>query len=80
VSSCDVEGSEWLSKITEGGVRRRAELYYQQLDALRFLRQQARKELLAEARKHSAAKLLLPSRASDTTLRHYGPIMMPAQA
>src|SRR5712664_986193 len=50
--------SEWLSKITEAGVRRRAELYYQQLDALRFLRQQARKELLAEARKHSATKLL----------------------
>jgi hypothetical protein len=50
--------SEWLSKITEAGVRRRAELYYQQLDALRFLRQQARKELLAEGRKHSATKLL----------------------
>src|SRR6202049_4432906 len=44
--------SEWLSKITEAGVRRRAELYYQQLDALRLVRQQARKELLAEARKH----------------------------
>jgi transposase len=39
-------------------VRRRAELYYQQLDALRFLRQQARKELLAEASKHRATKLL----------------------
>src|SRR6267378_8579482 len=26
--------SEWLSKITEAGVRRRAEHYYQQLDAL----------------------------------------------
>jgi transposase len=50
--------SEWLSKITEAGVRRRAGLYYQQLDALRFLRQQARKELLAEGRKHSATKLL----------------------
>ena len=50
--------SEWLGKITEAGVRRRAELYYQQLDALRFLRQQARKELLAEGRKHSATKLL----------------------
>ena len=49
--------SEWLSKIREAGVCRRAELYYQQLDALRFLRQQARKELLAEARKHSATKL-----------------------
>jgi transposase len=50
--------AEWLAKITEAGVRRRAELYYQQLDALRLVRQQARKELLAEARKHSATKLL----------------------
>jgi transposase len=50
--------SEWLSKITEAGVRRRAEFYYQQLDALRLVRQQARKELLAEARKHRATKLL----------------------
>src|ERR1700688_4880632 len=50
--------SEGLSKIREAGVRRRAELYYQQLDALRFLRQQARKELLAEGRKYSATKLL----------------------
>jgi transposase len=50
--------SEWLSKIREAGVRRRAELYYQQLDALRLVRQQARKELLAEARKHRATKLL----------------------
>jgi hypothetical protein len=31
--------SEWLSKITEAGVRRRAEHYYQQLDALQTLRQ-----------------------------------------
>src|SRR6202158_3996708 len=50
--------SEWLSKISEAGVRRRAELYYQQLDALRLVRQQARKELLVEARKHRATKLL----------------------
>jgi hypothetical protein len=28
--------SEWLAKIHEAGVRRRAELYYQQLDALRL--------------------------------------------
>jgi transposase len=39
-------------------VRRRAELYYQQLDALRLVRQQARKERLVEARKHRATKLL----------------------
>src|SRR5258708_5798946 len=50
--------SEWLAQIHEAGVRRRGELYYQQLDALRLVRQQARKELLAEARKHRATKLL----------------------
>ena len=50
--------SEWLAKITEAGVRRRAEIYYQQLDALRSLREQVRRELLAEGRKHSAMKLL----------------------
>src|SRR6516225_10410157 len=33
---------EWLSKIQEAGVRRRAELSYQQLDSLQVLRQQAR--------------------------------------
>jgi transposase len=50
--------SEWLGKIAEVGVRRRAELYYQQFDALRLLRQEARRDLLAEAKKHSAWKLL----------------------
>src|SRR5882724_5519557 len=38
--------AEWLSKIVEAGVRRRAERLYQQLD------------LLVESRKHSAVKLL----------------------
>jgi transposase len=50
--------SEWLAKISEAGVRRRAEIYYQQLDALRSLREQVRRDLLAEGRKHSAMKLL----------------------
>jgi len=50
--------SEWLSKITEEGVRRRAEYYYQELDALQTLRQQLRRDLLSESRKHTAAKLL----------------------
>ena len=50
--------SEWLSKITEAGVRRRAEHFYQQLDALQALRQEARRDLLAESRKHGATKLL----------------------
>ena len=48
----------WLAKITEPGVRRRAEFYYQQLDALRSLRQQVRRELLGESQKHPAWKLL----------------------
>jgi transposase len=48
--------SEWLAKISEAGVRRRAEFYYQQLDALQILRQQVRHDLLAESRKHSAMR------------------------
>ena len=50
--------AEWLAKITEAGVRRRAELYYQQFDVLAALRQEARRGLLAEARKHPAMSLL----------------------
>src|ERR1700694_2913380 len=50
--------AEWLKKIGEAGVRRRAEFFYQQLDALRELRQAGRKDLLAESRKQSATKLL----------------------
>jgi transposase len=49
---------EWLSKIAQAGVRRRAELLYQQLDGLQTLRRNLRPELLAESRKHKAAKLL----------------------
>src|SRR5712691_13017644 len=50
--------AEWLSKITEPGVRRRAEFFYQQLDGLQKLRQEARGDLLAESRKHGATELL----------------------
>jgi transposase len=49
---------EWLAKITEAGVRHRAELYYRQLDALQALRQQVRRDLLVESRKHNAIHLL----------------------
>ena len=49
---------EWLSKITQAGVRRRAQLCYLQLDMLVGLRQQARQELLVEAKKLPAWKLL----------------------
>jgi transposase len=50
--------AEWLAKIKEAGVRRRAEFYYQQFDVLAALRQEARRELLVEGRKHFAMKLL----------------------
>jgi hypothetical protein len=50
--------AEWLAKISEPGVRRRAEFYYQQLDALRCLRQEVRRDLLAESKKHKAWELL----------------------
>ena len=50
--------AEWLGKINEPGVRWQAEFYYQQLDALRVLRQQVRRDLLAESKKHKAWKLL----------------------
>jgi transposase len=50
--------TEWLAKISEPGVCRRAEFYYQQLDALAALRQEARRELLHESQKHFAVKWL----------------------
>jgi transposase len=58
---------QWLAKITEAGVRRRAEFYYQQLDALQTLRQQVRRDLLVESRKHSAMQWLrqIPSGLSE---------------
>ena len=49
---------EWLAKISEASVRRRAELYYLQFDTLAALRQGVRRELLAESRKHPATRLL----------------------
>src|SRR5258708_2791214 len=45
-------------KIDEPGVRRRAEFYYQQLDALRVLRQEVRRDLLVESKKQKAWKRL----------------------
>ena len=49
---------EWLSKITQASVRRRAQLYYLQLDMLVLLRKQARQELHVEGKKHQAWKSL----------------------
>jgi transposase len=48
----------WLGKLPHLGVRRRAEQLYQHLDMLQGLRQQVRRELLVESRKHAiTAKL-----------------------
>jgi hypothetical protein len=49
---------EWLNKIPQAGVRRRAELLYQQLDGLQAFRRKVRPEFLAESRKQKAARLL----------------------
>jgi transposase len=50
--------AEWLGRISEAGVQRRAIIYYQQFDALSSLRRQARQDLLAESRKHKVWRLL----------------------
>ena len=49
---------EWLQKIKEAGVRRRAELFYQHLDGVQNLRRQVRRDFLAESRKHKPVKVL----------------------
>ena len=48
----------WLDKLTEEGHRLRAEFLYRQLDHLRPLKQDARKAMLKEARRHPAFKQL----------------------
>ena len=50
--------AEWLGKISDPGVGRRAEFNYQQLDSLLLLRQEVRRDLLLEVKKHEAWKLL----------------------
>jgi transposase len=50
--------SIWLGKLSQAGVRRRAEQLYQQLDTLVSIRRLARQELLTESRKHAASQLL----------------------
>ena len=60
---------EWLHKIEHAGVRRRAQLLYEQLDGLQTLRRTLRPELLAESRKHKASKLLMTIRARAGLVR-----------
>ncbi len=59
--------AEWLGKIHHAGVRRRAEQLYQHLDVLQRLRQEVRRELLAESRKH-------PATAKLRQIPYFGPI------
>jgi transposase len=49
---------EYLAALGACALRRRAECFYQQLDALQQLRRQARRDLIVECRKHAAAKWL----------------------
>lgn len=48
----------WLAKIPHPGPRRRAEQLYEHLDMLQRLRQQVRRELLVESRRHPATARL----------------------
>jgi hypothetical protein len=57
---------DWLEKIPEPAARRRAELFFSQLDSLSKLRQKAKAAMLAEARMHPVFPLL-GSRSSETT-------------
>jgi transposase len=50
--------AEWLAKIAEPGVPRRAERFYQQLDLLEPVRQEAKRDFVNESRKHPAVTLL----------------------
>lgn len=48
----------WLAKLPDDGLRQRAGLLYEELDALRRLRQTAKREMLREARRHGAYPVL----------------------
>jgi transposase len=50
--------AEWLAKLQEAGLRRRAERLFEELDLLQKLRRQARQEVMEESSKHAAVKLL----------------------
>jgi transposase len=50
--------AQWLEQITEEGARYRAAELYKQLDALTRLRQNAKRVMITEARRHKAYELL----------------------
>jgi hypothetical protein len=60
--------AEWLANISDPGVRRRVKFNYQQLDALRCLLEEVRRDLLAECKKRQAWERLcgVPLNRPDT--------------
>lgn len=54
--SCHRE--QWLSRLKEFGVRRRARYLYRELDTLEQLRDEARRDMIREAKRHLAYKVL----------------------
>jgi hypothetical protein len=67
---------QWLNKIPQAGVRRRAGLFYQQLDGFQVLRSIVRAELLAESLNWGDAAFLrhektMRSGSHDALLRGY---------
>jgi len=51
--------AQWLAKLSEPGVKQRASCLYEQFTALQRLRQEAKRVMLKEARRHPAYQLLL---------------------
>ena len=49
---------EYLSELGTGGLRRRAECLYAELESLQQLRRQAKRDMIMECRKHPESKLL----------------------
>jgi hypothetical protein len=52
--------ASWVDQLKEAGVHQRAQLLYQHLDLLGLLRQEAKRALLAESRKHMVSRILRP--------------------
>jgi transposase len=50
--------AQWLDKLTEPGIRQRVGWLYEELEALRPLRREAKQAMLTESRKHRAVQLL----------------------
>jgi len=51
--------AQWLAKLCQPGARYRAEFLYQQLEALKPLRHEAKRLMIKEARRHPAYRILI---------------------